>query len=125
MTFEDFWAAYPIKKAKKKAKEKWVSRNLDSMAGQIIKHVQMMLKQDKLWKIGIGIPHPTTYINQDRWDDEPEIEVEREQQLRVPRDDTQLTSFAQQNDLPQPSAGQTYYDYRANLQRLVQNRSCH
>lgn len=123
--FEIFWGTYPIKKGKKKAREKWEKRNLDSMADEIIGHVKMMLEKDKLWKIGIGIPHPTTYINQDRWEDEPEIEQPREQQVRLPRDDNQLVTFAQQNNLPQPSAGQTYFDYRKQLQQQLSNRGYH
>ena len=125
MTFDLFWAAYPIKKAKKKARQIWEREQLDSQAQQLINHVQMMLTKDKLWKVGIGIPHPTTYLNQERWDDEPEIEAERDQILRVPRDDTQLTSFAQQNDLPQPSTGSSFFEYRKQLERAIGNRSFH
>jgi len=123
--FEEFWKEYPIKNNKKKCRIRWEERNLDSQIDQIMDSLQNMLKLDKLWSIGIGIPYPYTYINGDRWEDEPDIEVEREQQLRVPRDDTQLTSFAQQNDLPQPSAGATFFDYRRQLERAIGQRAFH
>jgi len=123
--FEEFWKEYPIKNNKKKCRIRWEERNLDSQIDQIMDSLQNMLKLDKLWSIGIGIPYPYTYINGDRWEDEPDIEVEREQQLRVPRDDTQLTSFAQQNDLPQPSAGTTFSDYRRQLERAIGQRAFH
>ena len=125
MTFDKFWAAYPIKNNKKKCRIKWQERNLDVQFDQIMDSLQNMLKLDKLWSIGIGIPYPYTYINGDRWEDEPDIEVEREQQLRVPRDDTQLTSFAQQNGLPSPGSGQSYVEYRRNLERHIANSGVH
>ena len=123
MSFDQFWSAYPIKKAKKKARAAWDKYKLDDMADTIIAHVEMMLITDKLWKIGIGIPHPTTYINQERWEDEPEIEQERERQVRLPRDDHQLESFAREHGLPMPGAGQTYFEYRKVLQQKLENRN--
>ena len=123
--FDKFWQAYPVKKGKKYCKQIWEREGLDEMTEQILEHIQMMLTQDKLWKRQFGIPHPSTYLNQGRWTDEPEIEVEREQQLRVPRDDTQLTSFAQQNGLPSPGSGQSYVEYRRNLERHIANSGVH
>lgn len=69
--FDDFWDAYPKKKDKKKAFEKWKARGLDSVADDLIKDVKNRIENDAQWKRGY-VPLPTTYINGDRWQDEIE-----------------------------------------------------
>ena len=65
--FDFFWDKYPNKEAKKKAKEIWmrVKPNLS----EILKALEWQLVSDK-WKRGF-IPLPTTYLNQERWNDQP------------------------------------------------------
>ena len=67
--FEDFWKEYPRKVKKKTAKEIWARKKLDRLADQLIADVGSRLRGDAQWKEGF-IPHPTTYLNQERWDDE-------------------------------------------------------
>lgn len=69
-SFESFWEIYPSKKAKKKCQEIWKRRKLDSIADYIIEKLNNQLKNDKQWREGIYIPNPSTYLNQDRWEDE-------------------------------------------------------
>ena len=67
--FEDFWKAYPKKRKKKTAKEIWRRKKLDRLADQLIADVGKRQAQDTQWKEGY-IPDPTTYLNQERWEDE-------------------------------------------------------
>ena len=120
--FDDFWKTYPIKKGKVYAKKCWDKLKLDDQADMIIDHINLMLSQDKLWKRRFGIPHPSTYINQERWTDEPEIEQPQERKIFLPRDDNLLIDFAKQNGLPSPGSGQSYYEYRRVLERALANR---
>ena len=67
--FEDFWKGYPRKRKKKTAKEIWARKKLDSRADILIKDVERRLRADKQWADGY-VPDPTTYLNQERWEDE-------------------------------------------------------
>ena len=71
--FEVWWSHYPKRVAKKKARQIWeklnpsreqVERMLSTLAWQ--RKTPQWLKEN-----GEFIPHPTTYLNQERFDDEP------------------------------------------------------
>lgn len=64
--FDRFWSAYPAnrKEAKKSCAEKWIGKNLEAIAEQIVSHVIAMTP---VW--GEFNPAPLTYINQERWND--------------------------------------------------------
>jgi hypothetical protein len=66
--FETFWSEYPVKKTKKKAQQKF-SKLKESVQLQIIEDVKKRKEHDQQWLSGY-IPHPTTYLNGERWEDE-------------------------------------------------------
>lgn len=68
--FVEFWAAYPVKKGKVAALKAWAAKGLDEKADELIAHVRMMERVDDQWRRGI-IPHGSTYLNGERWTDEP------------------------------------------------------
>lgn len=68
--FEEFWAAYPEKKGKAAAEKSWKAKGCDAIADQILAHVQRMQAEDRAWREGF-IPHGSTYVNGERWQDEP------------------------------------------------------
>ena len=74
--FETFWKQYPRKEKKVKAFEAWCKQNgrLPPLA-VIIKSVERYQKTEQ-WKNPRFIPHPTTFINQCMWDDEPIVPKE-------------------------------------------------
>lgn len=74
--FDEFWAAYPKKVAKKKAAGIWKRRKLDKVADRIIADVKRRTTSDGEWVRGF-VPHPTTYLNGDRWEDEVESETQQ------------------------------------------------
>jgi len=67
--FDEFWSVYPVKVKKKEAKKLWNKFKLDSIAEQIINDVKNRAAKDRSWLDGFT-PHPTTYINNERWNDE-------------------------------------------------------
>lgn len=68
--FEEFWSGYPKKKAKSKAYEAWQKiRNRPQVL--ILQAVQAQSKTpDWTRDGGQYIPHPATWLNQRRWEDE-------------------------------------------------------
>lgn len=76
--FQKFWQAYPRKIAKAKAKTAFMRLykempNIEELLSILERH-----KASKQWKQSDGkyIPHATTWLNQQRWEDEVEEEVE-------------------------------------------------
>ena len=70
--FDEFWAAYPKKKAKEDARKAWAKLKPDEALGKaIIQAVEESKKADD-WKKEKGkyIPYPATYLNGKRWEDE-------------------------------------------------------
>ena len=67
--FDEFWTVYPRKRKKKPAKDIWRRKKLDRLADTLIADVQARIANDDQWKKGF-IPDPTTYLNQERWEDE-------------------------------------------------------
>ena len=70
--FDEFWKEYPRKTAKKKAKERFVK----IFSGKNPPELKTLLealenhKRSKQWSQDKIIPHASTWLNQERWEDE-------------------------------------------------------
>ena len=68
--FLEFWNIYPKKTGKVDAQKKWISKkpNIDG----VLQALQWQIASEQ-WNKNNGefIPNPSTYINQERWNDEP------------------------------------------------------
>lgn len=98
--FEKFWNLYPVKKGKKKCLAIWKSRGLESKAEIILEKLQEQIRADDEWLQGFA-PHPSTYLNQDRWEDEivlPKDEIARRHKAEAKKlaDDLQRERFKAQ-----------------------------
>lgn len=73
--FETFWQAYPRKVGKKNAWEAWCKVNPDTTLASKILESAKKQAQSPQWTKDDGrfIPHPTTWLNQERWNDETTI----------------------------------------------------
>jgi len=69
-SFTAFWDVYPVKKGKSNAEKKWVSKKLDKIADIIIADVKARISREWDMSRKQYIPHPTTYLNGERWKDE-------------------------------------------------------
>lgn len=70
--FDEFWKSYPRKIAKPNARKAWMKlRPTEAIAKKIIAGVEKW-KTTNQWKKDDGqfIPHPATFLNQQRWEDE-------------------------------------------------------
>lgn len=70
--FLAFWKTYPRKTAKPRAYISWVKKNCDIKIDIILAALAWQGKEDQ-WTRDRGkyIPHPTTWLNNDCWEDEP------------------------------------------------------
>ena len=70
--FEQFWAAYPAKKAKPAAVKAWAKLHPDEqMQAEILAAIERERRSEQWTRDGGRfIPHPTTWLNQRRWEDE-------------------------------------------------------
>jgi hypothetical protein len=99
--FEEFWEAWPRKVAKPKAKESWLKATRRADPSQII--AAAIAYRDNPGRPEIRlIPHPTTWLNQDRWNDaledhRPGISTDRARQ----RQDANLAVVARLSALDQ------------------------
>jgi len=82
--FNSFWDVYPRKVAKKKAKQIFTSllkkktgKARETLFAEIMSGLRKY-KNSRQWSDAQYIPHPTTWLNQERWRDEVEIIKKRE-----------------------------------------------
>lgn len=68
--FIEFWNEYPLKKNRVRSERIWVRGNLDSIADQIIKDIKNRKTRDAQWDNKQYIPHPSTYLNGEMWQDD-------------------------------------------------------
>lgn len=69
--FEEFWGAYPRKVGKPTARKAWEKLNMTpDLLDKMLKAIQSW-KRSEQWQEERYIPHPTTWLNQERWNDEP------------------------------------------------------
>lgn len=84
--FDEFWQAYPSKKAKKPTEDKWKRKGLDAKADEIIADVLARKERDRQWLDGY-IPNPSTYLSQERWNDEWQAVEQKQKPREVSLDD--------------------------------------
>lgn len=89
MGFEDFWKAYPRKRAKARALKAWM-KNVSSSSTPTVLKALAVHKRLRQWNIEDGryIPHPATWLNDHAWMDEPSPSelIPTPQQVRVVQD---------------------------------------
>ena len=78
--FEIWWSAYPKKVGKKMAQKKWMTEYKDFPPLEKMLHTLEAQKRMPSWLKDDGeyIPHPTTYINNGRYDDELKVEMPKD-----------------------------------------------
>lgn len=68
LDFDEFWRHYPRKIAKRKVFSIWKRRGLSKYLPEMLEFIDKAIKT-KQWLDGY-IPHPTTFLNGDRWEDD-------------------------------------------------------
>jgi len=83
--FEAFWKAYPKKIGKDAAHKAFEKRKPnDALVTQMIRAIRVQCESDA-WKKDGGqfIPHPATWLNQGRWQDETQVDAPAQQSLET------------------------------------------
>lgn len=75
--FEKFWKEYPRKIGKKKSKEKFLKLKPDNILFRKIMESLELHKKTIQWQDIQYIPHAITWLNQERWNDEIDLEKEK------------------------------------------------
>ena len=111
--FDQWWDLYPKKVKKKTALAIWKRKRLEGMASVLIADIPNRLKNDRRWKEGY-IPDPTTYLNQERWDDEIEAAAKGGNgKAPQPSDDISIAREGKRlKILPKPGESQMMYNRR-------------
>lgn len=68
-SFDEFWNIYPIKKNKIRARKIWERKKLNKIAVLICNDVSNRQVNDSAWTDEQYIPHPSTYLQNERWND--------------------------------------------------------
>jgi len=107
--FEKFWKMYPRKVDKGKALTKWNNicsrKSTDRPTWKDIRSAIHNQKESERWQDPKFIPHPTTWLNQSRWLDDPE------EMKNYNRKETTNTSGSRSGSSEPP----TYIDYDEQL----------
>ena len=77
LDFDQFWAVYPKKIAKGDARKAWgQTESIRPDMETVIDSIKKQCQADQ-WRKDDGkfIPHPATWLRQERWDDEIEVKL--------------------------------------------------
>ena len=115
-SFERFWETYPRKVSKKKAQQAF--KKYEHLADKIIADIEIRLKLDAQWQDKTFIPHPTTYLNGERWNDDITPIEEKQKAAQLPKNVNDLMVFGTKMGLP-ALPGEDEHPYRQRLQAAL------
>jgi len=114
VAFNLFWSAYPVKKGKKAARNVYM-RIPSSKYPMIHADIKKRMENDAQWMEGY-IPHPATYLNGERWEDE--ITPVVTQAETMPKENSDLVAWAGNKGFRSPRPGESFTQYRMAVQQL-------
>jgi hypothetical protein len=118
MTFENFWQQYPKKVGKLTAKRSWEKLSLDNQQKAleaIVEHRKYWAAKGTDWEF---IPHASTWLNQERFEDELVIEENKKEVLAWHRSDQGTLAKGREVGC-QPYPGESMDQYRQRLHRRI------
>ena len=117
MTFENFWSQYPKKVGKLTAKRSWEKlsqENQQKALEAIVEHRKYWSAKGTDWEF---IPHASTWLNQERFEDELVVENKKPPLPWYASDELTL---AKGRELGlNPYAGETFAQFRARLSSKI------
>jgi len=120
MTFENFWSQYPRKIGKLTAKRSWEKLSLDNQQKAleaIVEHRKYWVAKGTDWEF---IPHASTWLNQERFEDELVIEQKENKRPPLPWYASDELTLAKGRELGlNPYAGETFAQFRARLSAKI------
>ena len=120
MTFENFWSQYPRKIGKLTAKRSWEKLSLDNQQKAleaIVEHRKYWAAKGTDWEF---IPHASTWLNQERFEDELIIEQKENKRPPLPWYASDELTLVKGRELGlNPYAGETFAQFRARLSAKI------
>ena len=120
MTFENFWSQYPKKVGKLTAKRSWEKlsqENQQKALEAIVDHRKYWVAKGTDWEF---IPHASTWLNQERFEDELVIEQKENKRPPLPWYASDELTLAKGRELGlNPYAGETFAQFRARLSAKI------
>jgi hypothetical protein len=120
MTFENFLQQYPRKIGKLTAKRSWEKLSLDNQQKAleaIVEHRKYWAAKGTDWEF---IPHASTWLNQERFEDELVIEQKENKRPPLPWYASDELTLAKGRELGlNPNAGETFAQFRARLSAKI------
>ena len=120
MKFENFWLQYPKKVGKLIAKRSWEKLSLDNQQKAleaIIEHRKYWVAKGTDWEF---IPHASTWLNQERFEDELVIEQKENKRPPLPWYASDELTLAKGRELGlNPYAGESFAQFRARLSAKI------
>ena len=118
MTFQDFYSLYPRKMARKDAERAW-NRLTPTQQKECLEALPNYLKY---WKIKETqkdyIPYPASFLNQERWTDELDLEPNKKPELPWYSTEELTTRKAQEVGCP-AYGGETWQAWRARISQKI------
>lgn len=96
--FERWWSLYPRKRGSKPgAKRTWIKKRLAMRENELIEILEQQIAMDAQWRDKQFIPYPTTYLNQERWNDEIDIGSSEQPETARERAQRELAEWERSN----------------------------
>jgi len=118
MTFENFWQQYPRKIGKLTAKRSWEKlsqENQQKALEAIVEHRKYWSAKGTDWEF---IPHASTWLNQERFEDQIVIQEKKKEVLAWHRSDQGTLAKGREVGC-QPYPGESMDQYRQRLHRRI------
>lgn len=120
MKFENFWSQYPKKVGKLTAKRSWEKLSLDNQQKAleaIVEHRKYWAAKGTDWEF---IPHASTWLNQERFEDELVIEQKENKRPPLPWYASDELTLAKGRELGlNPYAGESFAQFRSRLSAKI------
>jgi DNA polymerase elongation subunit (family B) len=120
MEFNLFWAQYPKKVGKLTARRSWEKlsqENQQKALEAIVEHRKYWAAKGTDWEF---IPHASTWLNQERFEDELVIEQKENKRPPLPWYASDELTLAKGRELGlNPYAGETFAQFRARLSAKI------
>jgi hypothetical protein len=118
MTFQDFYSLYPRKMGRKEAERSW-NRLTPAQQAECLEAMPNYLKY---WKIKQTqkdfIPYPATFLNQERWTDEIDLEPTKKPEL--PWYSTEELTIKKAQEINCPAyQGEGWQQWRARISQKI------
>ena len=124
--FEQFWASYPRKVGKLTAKRSWEKlsqENKQKALEAIVEHRKYWVAKGTDWEF---IPHASTWLNQERFEDELVIEQKENKKPPLPWYSSDELTLAKGRELGlNPYAGESFAQFRARLSAKISSSAAH